>query len=232
VPPLRDRAGEVGWWLTVGVVVGGLAGGVIGGIGGRLVMLVLRLASDANGVVSDDGFTIGEFSLLDTLGLYAGMTLAGALNGAAYVAVRRLLPARARVTLWGLLGAAAVGGLVVHTDGADFTLLEPRWLAVASFVLLPGIAALLLAWLIERSARIEPWRCSRWLGLLALPTAPAVLAAPLLLLGAGAVLGLGRFESFRRLPSRRLPQLLALGLVVAGTVAGGVDLARDTVEIL
>jgi hypothetical protein len=40
-------------------------------------MLVLRLTSDADGVVSDHGFTIGEFTLSDSLQVYAGMTLAG-----------------------------------------------------------------------------------------------------------------------------------------------------------
>ena len=232
VPPVRDSVRVVAWWLVVGVVVGALAGGLIGGVGGRLVMLGLRLASDADGVVSDDGFTIGRFTLSDSLQLYAAMALAGAINGAAYVGVRSLLPARGRVPLWGLVGAAVLGGVFVKTEGVDFTVLEPRWFAVAAFVCLPGLAALAVAWVVERAARLEPWRCSRWLALLLLPASPALIGAPLFLLGAAAFVGLGRVEALRRLRDGRLPRFVALGLLGAMIVAGGADVVRDALEIL
>ena len=67
LPSLRGDARTIAWWLTLGLVVGGVVGGLVGGVGGRIVMLVLRLASDANGVVSDDGFTIGSFTVFDSL---------------------------------------------------------------------------------------------------------------------------------------------------------------------
>ena len=85
LPSLRGDARTIAWWLTLGLVVGGVVGGLVGGVGGRIVMLVLRLASDANGVVSDDGFTIGSITVFDSLQLYAGMALVGAINGLAYV---------------------------------------------------------------------------------------------------------------------------------------------------
>ena len=71
--------------------------------------------------ISDDGFTIGEFSLSDSAQLYAAAALGGALNTLAYVAARRVLPEPLRIPLWGLVGGAAVGAVVVHTDGVDFT---------------------------------------------------------------------------------------------------------------
>jgi hypothetical protein len=213
-------------------VAGAVAGGLVGGIGGRLVMLVLRLTSDADGVISDDGFTIGEFSVFDSLQLYSAAALGGAINGVLYVAARRVLPERGRVALWGLLGASVVGGLVVHTDGVDFNLLEPLWLAIAGFVALPGLAALAVAWIVERSAGIEPWRCSpRW-ALLLLPAAPALVGAPLFAAGAAVVVALGRVPALRRLPEARPVRLLAVAAVLALTAAGALDLARDTAAIL
>jgi hypothetical protein len=213
-------------------VVGAVAGGVVGGIGGRLVMLVLRLTSEADGVISDDGFTIGEFSLFDSLQLYSATALAGAVNGAIYVAARRVLPARGRVALWGLLGAAVVGGVVVHPDGVDFNLLEPLWFAIAAFVALPGIAALAVAWLVERCAGVEPWRCSPWWALLLLPAAPALVGAPAFAAGAAVVVALGRIPALRRLPETRPVRLLAVAAVLALTASGALDLARDTAAIL
>jgi hypothetical protein len=232
LPPIRDDVRTIAWWLTVGFVVGGIVGGIVGGVGGRAVMLALRLASDAGGLVSDDGFTIGQLTLFDSLQLYAGMALAGALNGVAYVAARRLLPTRGRTLLWGLLGAAIVGSQVVKTDGVDFNVLEPRWFAIAGFVALPGLAALAIAWAIERSAQVEPWSCSPWFALLLVPALPGLLAAPLVLLGAGLTLALGRIVALRRLPGRALPQLLALAFVAIVILAGSADLARDAAELL
>src|SRR5262245_45478307 len=58
--------------------VGALLGLVVGGIGGRLAMMLLaRLNPEATGVTSDDGFTIGQFTLSDTLNLLLIATLLG-----------------------------------------------------------------------------------------------------------------------------------------------------------
>ena len=117
LPSLRGDARTIAWWLSLGLVVGGIVGGLVGGVGGRLVMLVLRLSSDADGVVSDDGFTIGSFTLFDSLQLYAGMALFGAVNGLCYVGARQLLPRRFRVALWGAVGAAVVGRAIPPQGG-------------------------------------------------------------------------------------------------------------------
>jgi hypothetical protein len=232
LPPLGDDVRTVAWWLVVGFTVGGVVGGLVGGVGGRALMFALRVASDADGIVSDDGFTVGQFTLSDSLQLYAAMSLSGAVNGVIYVAARRLLPAGGRAVLWGLVGAAVVGSQVVHTDGVDFQVLEPRWFAIAGFVVLPGLVALIIAWAVERCASFEPWRCSPWHALLLVPALPGLLAAPLFAVGGGLTVALGRVAALRRLPGRPVPRFLALGLVAALIAVGGADIARDTAELL
>jgi hypothetical protein len=81
LPPLRADVRTVAWWLVIGFTIGGVVGGLVGGVGGRGLMFALRVTSDADGIVSDDGFTIGQFTLSDSLQLYAAMSLAGAVNG-------------------------------------------------------------------------------------------------------------------------------------------------------
>jgi hypothetical protein len=232
VPPLRSDLRTVAWWLAVGFAVGGTAGGIVGGVGGRLVMLVLRLASDADGILSDDGFEIGRFTVGGSLQLYAGMALAGAVNGMIYAAARLVLPRRGRVLLWGALGTAVVGSLVVDTDGVDFFALEPLWFAIAAFAALPGLAALCVAWLVERFAEVEPWRVHPAAALLLLTASPGVLAVPFALIAAAVVVGLGRIGPVRRLPQAPALRVVALLAAAAIVVAGAVDLARDTAEIL
>ncbi len=146
---------EVARLVLTGTAAGALAGAVVGGLGGRLVMLVLRLTSDpiVLGTTSDDGFEIGRFSVVDTLGLVGGLAAIGAANGALYVVLRGAIRPRLRAPLWSLFGAAVGGSQFVHADGVDFTLLEPLWFAVAAFVALPGLAALCVALLVERWLR-------------------------------------------------------------------------------
>ena len=154
-PTLGADTRAVARILLAGTAAGAIAGAVVGGIGGRLVMLVLRHTSDplVDGMISDDGFEIGRFSLADTLGLVGGLAAIGAANGALYAVLRGALPPRFRVLLWSLFGAAVGGSQFVHADGVDFTFLGPLWFAVAAFVALPGLAALCVALLVERWLR-------------------------------------------------------------------------------
>jgi hypothetical protein len=221
----------VSWWIAVGLVVGALAGGIVGGIGGRLVMLVLRLASDADGVVSDDGFEIGRFTPGGSFQLYGATATIGAINGVAYVAVRRFLPLPGRAALWAVLGAAVGGSVFVHSDGVDFTVLEPVWLAVASFVALPGLAALAVAVVVERCARLEPWRVSPWLALLLVPALPGMLVASVAALGGAVVLGLGRIPALRQRDPRPLRVLVPLG-IVAWIALASVGIGQEASAVL
>jgi hypothetical protein len=233
LPPLADDARLAAWWVAVGLVAGSLAGAVVGGIGGRLAMLVLRLATPdlPVGLISDDGFEIGSFNLRESLGLYAGMAALGAGFGLLYAAVRGLLPRRGRIVLFGLFGAAVGGASFVHTDGVDFTLLEPRWFAVASFVALPGLAAAAIAALVERADAWTPWRCPRRAALLALPGLPGLVVLPVAVVGAGAIVVLARVRVLRAaVPA--VGRLVVPAALLAVTAAAGISLVRDAVAIL
>jgi hypothetical protein len=233
LPPLADDARLAAWWVAVGLVAGSLAGALVGGIGGRLAMLILRLTTPdlPVGLISDDGFEIGTFDLGASFGLYAAMAALGAGFGLLYAALRGLLPRRGRIVLFGLFGAALGGASVVHTDGVDFTLLEPRWLAVASFVVLPGVAAAAIAALAERADAWTPWRCPRAAWLLALPGLPGLIVLPVAVVGAGAIVVLARVRALRAAVPV-VGRLVVPAALVAVTVVAGISLVRDAVTIL
>lgn len=224
------QARLVSWQVLVGAGAGSLAGLLVGGLGGRLAMLVLRLTSpdDVLGVTSDDGFEIGVVSA-DTGNLLFATAVFGALNGIAYVAVRSWLPARLRMPLWALLAAALVGAAVIHPDGVDFTLLDPLPLAVALFVLLPGVAAALVVVLVERwiGRGWEHRRLAAVLALAACIAAPALAAAALV-----AALWLGA----TRIPwpgaTLRVARVATPAAIALIAVAAAVGLVRDLSAIL
>jgi hypothetical protein len=173
--------------LGVVTVSGGLLGLVIGGVGGRLAMMLLaRLNPEVTGLVSDDGFRIGQFTVAATLNLLIFTTLIGVFGGGLYLVLRPLMIGPRWFQLLSIsVGAAiVVGAVLVHPAGVDFTFLRPVWLAVALFVAIPGAYAALLALLADRwlGATENPsWR------LRILFTASLLLwipLAPVLLLGA------------------------------------------------
>jgi hypothetical protein len=233
IAQLRDRPdGRVVWSYLVGAAAGALAGLLVGGVGGRVVMLALRLASpdDVLGIRSDDGFTIGVVSA-DTFQLLLATAFLGAANGALYVALRSSLPAPLRAVLWPLLAAAVGGATIVHEDGVDFQLLEPRWFAVASFVLLPALAALAVVLLVERWLALEEPGGR----LTALVVAGALAGTFGLVVAAGLcalTLAWRRVSSSVRRPvaaGARLGVPLLLALL---TARSSVDLVRTAAEIL
>jgi hypothetical protein len=128
-----------------GSIAGMLAGSVWGGIGGRIAMRVLILtSSDAvKGLTSDDGFEIGRISG-ETIVLLIGTSIMGAAVGLFYGLLRMLLRGPRWSIAIGVGGvgiaaaAGAGGGLIVNADGIDFRVLDPLWLAVRLFLLIPG----------------------------------------------------------------------------------------------
>lgn len=140
--------------VLAGVPVGFL---VIGG-GSRFAMFLLRLTSpdSAIGLESDDGFTIGQFTFVDTynlLNLGAGLGIVGA---AACVAVAPWLagPRWFRLLTVGLTAAALVGSMVIVPDGVDFQVLGPTWFAVALFTGLSFMSAVVLMLAVDRIATV------------------------------------------------------------------------------
>ena len=169
-------------WLAG--AAGGWAGFLIGGIGGRLAMFILRLTSDdfVRGVESDDGFTIGEFSL-QTAFLLIVTAAVGSIAGIVYMATRPALPARWRRAMWTTVCGAAGGAVIIHGDGVDFTVLEPRALAIAMFIAIPAGGAWLMAYFIDRW---QPWwaRDRRKTAIASVAAAPGVIAGVGILPGA------------------------------------------------
>lgn len=227
-----EDAREVGWRLLVAVGAGAIVGALVGGIGGRLAMLVLRLGSSdtLHGIETDDGFAIGRFttSTFFLLTVTAGL---GGVLGAAFFVVRGALPRRWRAGVWCLFFAVVMGAAVVNPDSFDFAALDPKPFAVAAFVLLPGLAALLSALAIERLLRVEPWSDRRLTVVLVVGSLPLVTVFPAVAALYGAAFAL-----------RRKPRLgnacTAVGRVVVPValavvaVRSGLELWSDAGEIL
>ena len=216
---------------------GALLGLLVGGVGSRLAMLLLaRLNPEATGVISDDGFRMGQLTA-DTLNLLVVTTFIGVFGGGIYFVLRGLMigPRWFQVLSISVGPAVVAGASIVHVDGVDFTTLEPAWLAIAMFVLIPGVYAALLTVVAER-----------WLapggGFMTAPTwlalAPLVLWTPLLPFLGALLVGLVVLAAVRRthgggvlLSHPAWPWLLRAALAVLFTVALA-GLVRDATILL
>jgi hypothetical protein len=223
--------------LRVIVVAGVITGVLIAGVGGRLAMLLLRLTSPdtVTGVESDDGFTIGEFTLGGSYNLLNLGGAVGLIGAAAYVLVSPWLlgPAWFRRFTVGAVAGALAGSMIIHADGTDFTVLEPLWLAVALFVGLPALFGWVIGAVVDSVDGPGSWTRRgrlRWalplLLLLAVPLAilPGIVMAALV----AALLPLRR-ELLGVLTSGvggNVLRALFLGIAVLAFLALGSDL-RD-----
>jgi hypothetical protein len=130
--------------------------------------------------------------------------------------------------------AIVVGSILVHTDGIDFTLLQPVELAITLFVAIPLVYGVLLTLLAEQLLAPEGW-FARAPGLLA--SAPLLTWIPLFPVGAVLVLGWLAREWALRLPAGRatlkhplMPWTARLILVVL-FIASLLDLTRDAATL-
>jgi len=173
---------------------GALLGLLVGGVGSRLgMMLLAKLNPQATGVTSDDGFTMGQLSP-QSLNLLVVTTLIGVFGAGVYFLLRGLMigPRWFQVLSISLGPAVVVGNQLVHADGVDFTL-DPAWLAIAMFVLIPGIYAALLTVVAERWLRPESRFANAplWVAALPLllwvPLAPFAAALAVILVASAAV---------------------------------------------
>lgn len=158
------------------VAAGAMTGLLVGGVGGRLAMALLaRTSPAANGLTSDDGFEIGTFTLAGTLNLLALGVLLGAAGGGFYALLRGLCLGHRWFDIAALAvgPGVVVGSVLVHTDGVDFRVLRPAWLAIALFVAIPALYGGMIAVVAERWLASEAVR-SR------LPAAVAI--APVLMI--------------------------------------------------
>jgi hypothetical protein len=217
-------AREMAWRCLVAIGAGAIVGLVIGGIGGRLVMLVLRLTSDGSvqGVLTDDGFRIGQFTTATIFLLTVTAGLGGATS-ALYLLVRGALPRRGRAVVWGLFMGLYAGADILRPDQFDFAALDPKLFIVVSFVLLPALAALVSALVIERLLTVEPWSRHGLTAVLVIGALPLVPVLPVFVVVAGAVLAL------RRAP--RLDDGIQRLLHVAVPVGLSLFAAKSAVEL-
>lgn len=158
------------------------------------------------------------------------MTALGAMNGVLYAALRTMIPGRLRLPLWVGFAALVGGSLFVHEDGVDFTLISPALLAIALFVLLPGVAAALVVLLVERWDREAAWRNRRLTVLVAAASLGSTLAlvpAALVTIAAFLVKHAGARERLLQVGRIVVPLVLA-----AIAVTAGIGLVAESSRIL
>ena len=229
---LPEDVREVTWRFLAGAGAGAIVGLVIGGVGGRVAMLALRLASDdsLHGMQTDDSFGIGRVTTATFFLLVVTAGLGGA-SGVIYVVLRTALPRRGRAVLLGVVAALYTGADIVKPAGLDFTRLDPKPFAIASFVVLPGLAAFTIAVVVERLLAVEPWS-NRWLTVV---LTLGALPLNVVLVGVAAIAGVAL--ALRRSRSVAGPLLTVARVVVplalvALAVRSGVELWRDANAIL
>jgi hypothetical protein len=144
-------------WTVAGLVSGVLAAGA----GGRLVMRLLAQTSPhAQGRLTDAGEVVGRISVEGSIGfLLFGALPAGLVAAALYLLVHRFLPP-------GWWRPAALGGLLLvlvgvrldplRPDNVDFVILEPSWLALATFGLLAMLHAAVVVGVAGVYSRVLP----------------------------------------------------------------------------
>jgi hypothetical protein len=139
---------------------GALVAVLVGGVGGRLAMALLAAQNpEDTGTISDDGFTIGQFTVGGTIQLLAAALQLGLVAGLIYLVLRQL----AMGPLWLRVASIAAGGAVVFVallidpDGVDFTALDPDWLPVVLFLAIPAIFVVLFSVLAERWLAPHSW---------------------------------------------------------------------------
>lgn len=160
-----------------------VAGGLVGGVVGRLAMSLLasRNPEDA-GVITNDGFTVGQVTASGTTQLVLASIALAMLGATVYLLVRPLLlgTGAARVALACLGFGVTAAALLIEPETTDFLRLEPLWLPIVLFVALPVTLVAVFSALVERWLAHDSW----------FRTAPRGKVLPLLAiwLAAGAVL--------------------------------------------
>lgn len=217
--------------MSATIIIGALVGAVVGGLGGRLAMRILFLTTgdSVKGVTSDDGFSIGQFTLADTAGLVIVTTVLGMVAALLYLAARPFVVQFGRLTtpmmavFYGVVG----GALLVNPDGVDFTVLEPAVLAIEMFVVIFAAFGALVSWGVNAAAQEDSWAQRRSWWLLGPPL--VVLALPPLLIVAVVAVVLQSGDTASR--GWRTVRGGAVVAMSAGFSLAAVNLANDVVTL-
>lgn len=162
---------------ALGAAAGAVAGLVVGGIWGRVFMSILAgLNPEDHDTLTDDGFAMGQFTVGGTANLLVVATVIGAIGGLVFLGVRglRFGPAWFRAASLALGATIVIGSMLLHSDGVDFSRLEPIGLAVALTLSMPLLYAFGVSWLGDRWLGDSPTFWQR------LPTAVPWVARALL----------------------------------------------------
>ncbi|MET1133833.1 MAG: hypothetical protein ABWX60_10475 [Aeromicrobium sp.] len=162
----RSNALSAARRLAAASCVGAALGLLVGGIGGRLFMALLaNLNPEDHGTITDDGFPMGEVTASGTFQLLVTGAALGVLGAGIYLALGRLAPGpvwfrRACVVVG---GTVMVGDSLVHSDGVDFTRLEPTWAAIALTLSVPFVFLLVMPPAVDWAVRDDSALLrSRW----------------------------------------------------------------------
>ena len=182
-PPVGLVVRRYLWSLNLAVIAGVGAGVLAAGAGGRLVMRLLAVTAGdgAQGRITEADQVVGRISAGGTVGFVVFTALFfGTATGAAYLLVRRWLPA-------GRAGGLVYGGLLLLVAGTrleplragnvDFDLVGPGWLSVVTFSALVLFHGMLVAALAGRASRAVPLLAREPRAIAA--HAPLLLLAPL-----------------------------------------------------
>ena len=179
-PPVSLVVRRYLWYLAVALLSGAAAGILAAGAGGRLVMRLLAVTAGAaaQGQITEAEQIVGRITVDGTIGfvVFTGLFF-GPVSGAAYLLLRRWLPAeRAGGLTFGALLLVVAGTRLepLRRSNPDFDLVGPGWVSVVAFMLLVVVQGMLVAALAGRLSRAVPLLAAR-------PGAFAV-HAPLLLL--------------------------------------------------
>jgi hypothetical protein len=150
------------WAVNLAVVAGVGAGVLAAGAGGRLVMRLLALTAGdgAQGRITEADEVVGRISAGGTAGfvIFTALFL-GTATGAAYLLVRRWLPAgRAGGLVYGALLLLGGGTRLepLREGNLDFDLVGPGWVSVVAFSALVLFHGMLVAALAGRASRAIP----------------------------------------------------------------------------
>lgn len=240
LPTAEQYPRDVAAGLRLLVVAGIPIGVVVAGVGSRLAMLLLRLTSpqSVRGVQSDDDFTIGKVTLGGTYNLLVLGAAVGIIGAAAYQWVRPWLlgPWWFRRLTTALGSGVVVGSLLLHSDGIDFHVLKPTWLAIGLFVALPTLFGLAIGPAVDRVGRPGSWTARRWKRWV-LPVAFVALFPPTLFVLAASSIVLALWLMIRTFrPVEMLRASTAYGVVVRSiwlgiAISGLVALVNDITAI-
>jgi hypothetical protein len=189
-PATRPLARYVATCAAAGAAAGVLAAGA----GGRLVMRLLALTSDADGAITEAEARIGEITAGGTLGFiaFAGVP-AGLLTGLLYALIAPALPrGRAAGLVLGAVALLLAGWTIdpLRSENFDFNLVGPDWLSVLAFTALALFQGLVTVAIASRLAAPGAEPATSHYGRLALAVA-CLLSLPGLALAVSDILAAG-----------------------------------------